>query len=150
MSQNSGFSLKSNYEIEYYNGTILIFIHDVNYNIDKIRVAIDIIEQLSIKIKSNNTDEMAILSTIVEEINNEYKDLTYNKELLIDSIKESYKNILLSLDDIHINSLEAYLSSIYINNISKKNVITCDICNQYKANNLKAISAHKRACKKKK
>jgi hypothetical protein len=150
LSQNSGFSLKSNYEIEYYNGTILIFIHDVNYNIDKIRVAIDIIEQLSIKIKSNNTDEMAILSTIVEEINNEYKDLTYNKELLIDSIKESYKNILLSLDDIHINSLEAYLSSIYINNISKKNVITCDICNQYKANNLKAISAHKRACKKKK
>ena len=150
LSQNSGFSLKLNYQIEYHNNNVVIFINSVNYDIDKIKVGINIIDTLILKIKDESNNDYSISSTVLEDINNDYKSLLNSKQLLINIIKDSHKQILQHLDNnIDINSLNSYLSNIFIKSNLNKNIFVCDLCNKYNGSNLKAIVAHKRGCKKK-
>ena len=64
ISQHSGISFKKNFEIDINNGNILIYIHNMNYESDKIVIACDIIDNLSNKIKElNGTDEHVKISS---------------------------------------------------------------------------------------
>ena len=150
LSQNSGFSLKLNYQIEYHNNNVVIFINSVNYDIDKIKVGINIIDTLILKIKDDSNNDYCISNSILEDINTDYKSLLNSKQSLINIIKDSHKQILQHLDNnIDINSLNSYLSNIFIKSNLNKNIFVCDLCNKYNGSNLKAIAAHKRGCKKK-
>ena len=149
--QSSGISLKENYHIDYHNGNILIFVHNVNYEEYKIKIAIDIIDNLSSKIKENKYDnkDYYIDNSLLSEINKEYKKLIDQKEILINFTKETQKNLLSKIEDFNIPSLDSFLSNKFFDNsLSKKQFFTCNICNKYKGHNLKAIAAHKRGCKK--
>jgi phage anti-repressor protein len=57
LSQNTGITSKSNYQIEIHNGKILVYIHCVQYNKDKIQVAIDIIDSLIPKLEELEMDD---------------------------------------------------------------------------------------------
>jgi len=153
LSQNSGISLKSNYYIEYYHENIIIFIHNVEYNSYKIKIAIDIIDNLSEKIKNfknikNENSEFNIDSQLLEEINNEFIKFINQKELLINILKDNQKNILSIIEEINFLTLDKFLSTKFIETKIKKTSFICDICNKYNGHNLKAIAAHKRKCKK--
>jgi hypothetical protein len=151
LSQNSGFALKKNYHIEYRNGNILVFIHNVDYQDYKIKIAMDIIDNLSLKLNSYKSEkhEYSIDNSVLEEINNEYKKFITQKESLINTIKDNQKNMLLQIDNMNFASLDDFLSTKFIKSSCGKQKIICDNCNKYHAHNLKALAAHKRGCKKK-
>ena len=152
LSQSSGISLKENYQIDYNNGNILIFVHNINYEEYKIKIAIDIIDNLSSKIKENKYDnkDYYIDNSILLEINKEYKKLIAQKEILINFTKETQKSLLSKIEDFNIPSLDSFLSNKFFDKeLSKKQFFTCNICEKYKGHNLKAIATHKRGCKKK-
>ena len=153
VSQNSGISSKPNFQIEYVKGNVLVFIHNVEFNIDKIKTAIDIIDTLSEKLKELNKSTSSVFETnipkdVLDEVNREYQLFISQKELVVIAFKESQKKVLSQIEEIRFPALDRYLSSKYINNIRKVG-FKCEICKLFNANNLKALAAHKRGCNRK-
>lgn len=147
VSQNSGIASKSNYNIEIANGNVNIFIHNVNNSSDKIKVAIDVIDILSQKIKQlhRGDNDITIPKDVLDEINKDFQLFMSQKETLMNYIKESNKKILSQIDEMKFLSLDKYLSTKFTPTNSKQG-LKCDLCKYFTANNLKALAAHKRGC----
>ena len=151
VSQNSGFSQKPNYHIDTYNNKIVVYVHDVENYHDKIAWAVDIIDNLSNKLKEYKTDneyECTIDKDVLEEINKEYQQFINQKETITALIKDSQKKILSSMEDFKIPALDKFLSTKFAATIHKQG-FKCELCKIFNANNLKALAAHKRGCSRK-
>jgi hypothetical protein len=147
-SQNSGISTKKNYQIEIHNNNIIVFVHKSEYNPSRIEAAVDIIDQLSNKMrqfKNSGGDDCSIPKDIMDSINNEYQLFISQKTAVIDVFKESQKKVLSQIDEIRFPTLDKFLSTKYSAPI-KKPGLKCDLCKSFTANNLKALAAHKRGC----
>lgn len=57
LSQYSGIAFKQNYQIDIHKGKILVYVQNCEYSIDKIRIAVDIIDNLSVKIEDLTQDD---------------------------------------------------------------------------------------------
>lgn len=148
VSQRSGFSSKPNYHIEYHRGNIIVFIHNAEYSADKIKIAIDIIDNISLKLKElnlTNSDDNSISKAVLDDINKEYQLFISQKEALISIYKDCQKKVLSQIDEIRFPCLDKYLSTKYTNSVQKQG-FKCDLCKCFNANNLKALAAHKRGC----
>ena len=66
ISQKSGISGKKNYQIETHNNNIIVFVHNGEYNPSKIEAAVDIIDQLSSKMRQykHQTEDDFSLSSL--------------------------------------------------------------------------------------
>ena len=158
VSQHSGFYSKPNYHIECHDNQILVFVHQAEYNQDKIKAAIDIIDHLSAKIKqytgSNLGSEGDSMTTeliekdILDEINKEYQLFVSQKEAIIQGLRESQRKVVSQIEEFKFPSLDRYLSSKFTAPMPR-NGHKCDLCKTFMANNLKALAAHKRGCARK-
>lgn len=151
LSQNSGFTNKPNFHIEIYNKFIMVFVHNCQYSIEKIKSAVDIIDNLSIKLRELNNDneyEYNIDKEMLEEINKEYQNFINQKESIIFVMKESQKKVFSQLDEFKFPILDKFLSTKYGTPVHKQG-LKCDLCKNFNANNLKALAAHKRGCNRK-
>lgn len=151
VSQKSGIASKSNYQIDIHNGCVLTYIHNVSESFSKMNIAIDVIDNLSAKIKlfthgnnSNNADN-SIPKEVLEEINRDFQSFVAQKEIIINIMKENHKKLLSIMDDFKFAALDKYLSSKFIMSNAKVG-LKCDLCKQFNAHNLKALAAHKRGC----
>ena len=151
VSQKSGIASKSNYQIDIHNGCLLTYIHNVSELFSKMNVAIDVIDNLSAKIKlfthgnnSNNADN-SIPKDVLEEINRDFQSFVAQKEIIINIMKDNHKKLLSIMDDFKFAALDKYLSSKFIMSNAKVG-LKCDLCKQFNAHNLKALAAHKRGC----
>ena len=157
ISQHSGFYSKPNYHIECHENQILVFVHQAEYNQDKIKPAIDIIDHLSAKIKQyngtiagsegDNITEL-IEKNVLDEINKEYQLFVSQKEAIIQSLRESQRKVVSQIEEFKFPSLDRYLSSKFTAPMPR-NGHKCDLCKTFMANNLKALAAHKRGCARK-
>ena len=158
ISQHSGFYSKPNYHIECHDHQILVFVHQAEYNQDKIKPAIDIIDHLSAKIKQYSgtiagsegdsmTNEL-IEKNVLDEINKEYQLFVSQKEAIIHSLRESQRKVVSQIEEFKFPSLDRYLSSKFTAPMPR-NGHKCDLCKTFMANNLKALAAHKRGCARK-
>ena len=153
ISQHSGIITKPDFHIDIINSNIIIYIHNCNYDIDKIKNAISIIDVLTDKLKLSIKNEEEGETLIIEKdlltnINNEYQSYLLSKEQLIQTIKESHKHIIHKLETFTFPILETYLSKNFINKEHKQKY-TCDICKIYVSFKLKGMAAHKKGCKRK-
>ena len=57
LSQKSGIASRANYQIEFHKGNILVFLHNVEYSKEKIQIAVDIIDNLSVKLEELIQDD---------------------------------------------------------------------------------------------
>jgi hypothetical protein len=72
ISQNSGIIGKPNFHMELYSGNIIVYIQNCQYDIEKIKSAISIIDNLHTKLKSFNSDTNVIINNeVLNEINKE-------------------------------------------------------------------------------
>lgn len=149
MSQYSGISFKQNFQIDINKGNVLVYIQHCEYSVDKIRIAVDIIDNLSVKLQDLNLDEEnnTISKDVLDEINVEYQAFINQKESMITVLKDFNKKMTTQIDDIKLPCLDKYLSQKYA--YVKANCYTCDICNIFTATTKQSLSAHKRGCAKK-
>lgn len=148
ISQQSGISNKKNYQIEIHNNNIIVFIHNAEYSASKIEVAIDIIDNISSKMRQFRptiTDDCSIPKEILDSINNEYQIFVSQKAAVVEVFKESQKKVLTQIDEFRFPSLDKFLSTKYSAPIQKAG-LKCDLCKSFCGNNLKALAAHKRGC----
>jgi hypothetical protein len=149
LSHKSGFSYKPNYHIEVHNRLVMVFVHYVDYNTDKIKIALDIVDHFSARIRElgyfNNNIDIVIQKEVLDEINKEYQLFMNQKENLIQCMKENSKKMISQLEEFSMNSLDKYLSTHYSVSMTKI-CHKCDLCKNFNAHNLKALAAHKRGC----
>jgi hypothetical protein len=148
LSQNFGIANKDNFEINIHNGNILLYVHEVNNDAEKIKIAIDIIDNFKIKLDecSSSHDGYTIDKEILDEINKEYQLFATQKMLQIKTLKDFSTKMVKQLEDMQLPSLEHFLSTKYAFSCSK---FVCEFCD-YVGKNQSAMSAHKRGCKGKK
>jgi hypothetical protein len=147
LSQYSGITFKQNYQIDLHKGNILVYVQNCEYSPDRIRIAIDIIDYLSVKLQELNIDETNNISKeVLDDINLEYQSFISQKETMIISMKEFNKKMTSQIEDLRLPSLDKYLDSKYA--YVKSRSFVCDICNDFVGSNKQSLSAHKRGCKK--
>ena len=150
LSQHSGITSKQNYQIDIKGSNILVYVHNVDYCPNTIKIAADIIDSLSDKLSEieDSNEIISIPQEVLDDINKEYATFIERKSKIIEYSKEFIKKLSNDVDDIKFPSLSKYLS-MKCGSILNDETITCDICHQFKANSNKALAAHKRACKRK-
>ena len=147
LSQTSGIVGKDNFQIDIHNKNILIYIHNVDYDIAKINLAINTIDLIFDKLININDKNVTISNDILKNINTEYHNFVLQREKLLNGLKEYYKKTLEQYTDLILPSLEKFISTHYAN--IKKNILTCDICKKYETANLRSLARHKQSCKNK-
>jgi len=147
LSQTSGIVGKENYQIDFHNKNILIYVHNVNYDITKINLAINTIDILYDKLVKINDKHVNIPTETVKDINSEYQSFIIQKDKMVNGLKEYYKKTLEQYNELALPSLEKFISGYYAN--TKKNLVTCQLCKIYETDNLRSMARHKQACKKK-
>lgn len=150
-SHNSGFSEKHHFQIDIHNKMVIVYVHNVEYNSDKIKSATDIIDTLSLKLREIGNDhnaDVTIDKDVLEEINKEYQLFMSQKDSITNLLKESHKKVLTQIEELRFPSLDKYLSTKFTV-ASNKQGFNCDLCRNFSAINLKALAAHKRGCMRK-
>jgi len=153
LSQSSGIALKRNYQIEIVDKKyILVYVLNVEYNFDKIKIAIDIIDSLSEKLNqyedilTDETDDHTISKELLNEINDEFNKIISQKETIINLVKEFQKKIIISIDDIKLPSLQKFINKT-IPSDKMSQTIACNRCNIFVAKSKSSLAAHHKSCK---
>ena len=97
LSQTSGITSKQNFQIDIHGENIVIYIHNVKYDSSIIKMAVDVIDNISDKIQSfysNEDNSFSISEEVIQEINKEYIDFVNRKMNFLDLIKETNKKML--------------------------------------------------------
>ena len=148
LSQNFGIANKENFQIDVSGKNVLLYLHEVHNDAEKIRVAISIVDHFKSKLDEldNNSEIDTISKEVLDSINREYQNHALQKMNMIKLIKECNQKMLKQVEEIQIPSLEDYLSTRYAFSTTK---FTCEFCG-YIAKNQSAMSAHQRGCNVKK
>lgn len=149
ISQYSGITFKQNFQIDINKGNVLVYIQHCEYTPEKIRLAVDIIDHLYVKIQDLNLDDdntNIISKDILDDINDEYQKYITQKENMILIMKDFNKKMSTQIDDIQFPVLEKYLSQKYAT--VKARCFVCDLCGDFTAKSKGSLSAHKRGCSK--
>ncbi len=151
LSQNVGICSKDNYEINILEGNLIaVYIHNVNYDPEKIRVGIDIIDNISEILKEidvlevNQNEEHSISKELTQFINAEYQNYIAHKERTIKMAKDFVANLIKHEEDFNFSSLEKFLES-KCSTQNNKNV--CKYCG-FIGKKAQSLSAHMRGCAK--
>jgi hypothetical protein len=143
LSQHTGISHKENFEINVQNGNVLMYVHHVNNDFEKIKIAIDIIDHFKEQLDSLDKDVEVdtIPKDILKKINDEYNAFVSKKSEMQKYVKDFTTKMCKQIDELTIPSLSLYLSTKYT---SVSNYIICECGKECK--NKQAYSAHKRGC----
>jgi hypothetical protein len=148
LAQHRGIANKQNFEIQLNNGNILLYLHEVNFDKDKIKIAIDIIEHFKSKIDEtfNNDDDCVIDKDSLDEINREFTNYITQKNNMVKLLRDFNEKMSISINELKIPTLEKYLSSKFASASIQSDTI-CKYCEKYVQ---KSLSQHYRYCQAKK
>lgn len=149
ISQHSGIAFKQNFQIDVNKDNVLVYIQNCEYNADHIRIAVDIIDHLSPKLKDFHTDDdgYSISKDILDDINVDYQSFIAQKESLLTVLRDFTKRMNTQIEELSLPSLDRYLEPKYA--YVKDRLFKCELCNDFNGKSKQALSAHKRGCKKK-
>lgn len=147
ISQASPITGKDDYQIDYHNGYVLVYIHFGNYSEEKIRTAVSIIENLSMKLKDineNKNEGNVISDDDMMEINNDYRFFLEQKNELLLTCNEFNTKIKSQIQSIEMKTLNKFLGTKYAT--EKNTDFFCEACNM-SFKNARALKAHQRGTK---
>ncbi len=149
VSQTSGIARKKNFQIDIHNGNIIVFIHCLKYDFDKIRLAIETIDHLSQALSnySNDKDELKLSSETLKEINKEYLSFITQKTGLSESLKKYNKDMTKLISELQFPELSNMLSQHFSS--TEETIYKCEYCKVKIFKNAKALSKHVQTCKPK-
>lgn len=146
ISQNSGIVAKPDFFIEIHDGNVLLYLHNVNYSKEKIKMAVDIIDNLSDRLSTITQKEgeigVAIKKETLDRINEQFQLFKTQKEMLINTSKDIQKRLITQIEDMNMPDLKMFLDDKYAS-IQNQEFI-CTVCNQGFLNK-KALASHKKA-----
>lgn len=148
ISHDSPITFKDNFQIDIINGLIHVYIPNANYEIEKIKIAIDIIDNLSHKLNilsKHSDDEYSLSKEELDEITEEYKIFGIQKTQMLETIKIVNKQLIDKLEEIQFPKTKKFL--MRLGNIENDNDFKCQLCNNWSGKNKASLAAHMRNCK---
>lgn len=149
ISQKSGIARKKNFQIDIHNGFIMVFIHNINYDFDKVKLAIDAIDHLSNTLKNSNMDsnDFKISNEIIKEINNEYQKFIVQRNSLTETLKLFNRDMTKQISQLEFPELSKLLTQQFTS--TEASVFKCEYCKFKVYKNAKALAKHVQTCKNK-
>lgn len=148
-AQHKGISNKQNFELQVHHGNVLLYVHETNFDQDKIKTAIEIVENFKMKLDElniNSNDDCTIAKEVLEDINKEFINYVTQKNNMTKLLKDFSEKMSLSLGELKMPSLEKYLSTKFaFSSVQTENL--CKYCEKPVA---KSMSQHYRYCAAKK
>jgi len=148
VSQRSPITYKNPFQIDIINGFIHIYIPSADYNTEKVKIAIDIIDNLDMRLKhlENVSDDgfMKLSKTDSDDIAEEYRQFGFQKSQMLDTIKSINKQLVDKLDEIQLPKIKQFL--VKTGNIENDNGFKCTFC-RWSGKNKASLGAHVRNCK---
>jgi len=147
-SQHRGITNKQNYEIQINNSNVLLYVHEVNFDVDKIRTAIEIVECFKIKLDELDIkQEGSIIDTdVLEEINKEFVNFVNQKYILVKLLKDYNEKMNSAINDVKMPNLEKFLSTRFAFSSNQTDNL-CKYCEKFIP---KSLLQHYRYCSAKK
>ena len=147
-AQHRGITNKQNFEIQINNGNVLLYVHEVNFDVDKIKTAIEIVESFKIKLDEVvvKEDGCIIEKDVLEDINKEFILYTNQKYTLLKLVKDFNEKMNASIQELKMPNLEKYLSSRFAFSSNQTDNV-CKYCEKFIP---KSLSQHYRYCSAKK
>lgn len=147
LAQHKGISNKENFEIQIDNSNVLLYLHEVKYNSDKIKMAIEIVENLKVRIDDlYNDKEYKIDKMVLDNMNTDFNNYLTQKNILSNLLKEYSEKFNTAINDLKLPSIDNYLSN-YFTQATNNNIKTCKFCGKTV---LKSLAQHYRYCTKNK
>lgn len=144
LSQTSGICNKNHFQMDLHNGNIIIYIHDVNYNAELVENAVHMIDHVKLSLQNiigNNSENVIIDNTTLNEINKEFQQIIQQKQILSKCVKDFQVKLQKEIDDIKMPNLFNILSKHFA--FSNDITIVCKYCKKIQKNQ-QALSAHLR------
>ena len=140
---------KGNFHFEFHMGKVLLYIHHANYDLDKIDLAIRLIDCMDDRVCDLNhmsgggnimTDE------VMDQINTEFIGFIEHRDRVLSDAREFYTNTKRHLEAMQFTGLHRFLSTKFATENSLS--YYCASCDQGFKNN-RALAAHKKgkSCK---
>lgn len=148
LSQYSGIVSKPNGFIEINDGKVIIYLHNVDYSQDKIKMAVDVIDILSERLEEisnvEDIDGCVIKKDVLDKINDQFQLFLSQKELVLSTLKECNKKLMTQVEDMKLPDLSLYLNEKYASIQNQQFV--CEMCN-LPFQNKRSLAAHKKVHK---
>ena len=150
ISHKSNITYKEPFQIDIIDNLIHIYLPNTEYNIEKIKIAVEIIDTLSTKL-IHISDVQAESTTInitkddIDELVEMFNDFNTQKSSIIETIKTSNKQILDKLENMQINSVKKILNKNGV--FQSDDDFKCKHCNAFTGKNKASLGAHIRNCK---
>ena len=148
ISQKSNITFKEPFQIDIINNVIHIYIPNAEYNIDKIKIAVEIIDSLSSKISNINqsqTETININKEDLDELIEAFNDFNTQKLSLIESVKTNNKLILDKIEAMQLNTVKKILNKNGFFHTDED--FRCKHCTTFIGKNKASLGAHIRNCK---
>jgi hypothetical protein len=147
ISQNSPITFKENFHIDIINNLIHLYIPNAKYDEDKIKLAISIIDHLSVKLSIINSnggnDFLRLTKEHCEEIKEDVRTFVNKKLEIIDMMKLFVRQMTDKLEEIHFPSIQKH-SILSVD--SKYMQILCPLCKKFVGKNRASTAAHMKKC----
>jgi cytochrome c556 len=140
---------KENFHIDIIDNLIHLYIPNAGYDIEKIKLAINVVDSLAEKLNlaqsDSNTDEGFEISMVqFENLKNEYCEFANKKSDMLDLIRSITKQLTDKLDAIEV----PVLKKMTVGDTETKNLgIVCSLCHKFNAKNKASLGAHMKHCK---
>ena len=150
MSQQSGIASKPNGFIEVHDTNVLVYLHNVDYSPEKIKMAVDVIDNLSTKLETIAAHEelsgIVIRKDVLDRINEQFQFFMAQKETLLTAMRDSHKKIISQVEELRLPDLSAFLNDKYASIQNQQFV--CDVCN-LSFTNRRSLASHRKMHKNK-
>jgi len=147
LCQHFGIVSKNNFEFEIFNGNVYVYLHKVNYDADKIKTAVDIIDHIKKEIHNKEINKDIFMDKdLFAKLNAEFIKIIEKRDNLIINVKKYNEHIIKDLRDIDFPLFRDFIRINSGSTESKK--FKCEFCGLIPPkNNLKALQTHYRYCK---
>jgi len=145
LSQASGITSKNNYHIDICEGKVLVYVHNVEYNPDIIKSAVNIIDNLAYKVEVIENDEGETISKeIIDGINYDFQIFLNKKQTALNTAKDIQKRLITQIEELAFPSLAEWLDNKGVSTTTC--TFECDVCKMVFANK-RALASHKKVHK---
>ena len=147
LAQHRGICNKENFELQVHKNTVLLYMHNVGFDNEKIRNAIEVVEHFKMKLDEVYVDkaEYVIDQAVLEQINKEFEEYVAKKDGMVKMVRDFSEKMILSINEFKFPSLEKYLSSRFATS-TVQNESVCKYCGRHFP---RSVAQHMRHCSKK-
>lgn len=150
ISHKSNITYKEPFQIDIIENLIHIYLPNTDYSVEKIKIAVEIIDTLSSKLIhisdiKTETTTININKDDIDELLELFNDFNTQKNSIIDTIRTTNKQVLDKIENMQLNSVKKILNKNGVFQTDED--FKCKHCNAFTGKNKASLGAHIRNCK---